>query len=281
MPCSIRKRPQPEVGANNTPHLCQPPRLEDKEHDDGQSEDKFPKRGHGQSSPGEDLEVHNVLRHHAQCFIQHGDEDGPEYRARYAPETPDNDHSNILYGKKDGKRLRRDTYGIVRPQSAGESGIKRADAEGKQLIFKYGNTHPFGSQIVVTDSDEGTTIPATNEVDRHPAHDGKAHKYHPEKGSIAADIEAEEGCRRKHYPFRPAREALPVHEDIFDDKLAGQRGDAEVEVFETDRGDTEDHPRHGRNEPCGEDREPEGQPHLGGQESSGVRPYPEKGPVAQ
>jgi hypothetical protein len=65
------------------------------------------------------------------------------------------------------------------------------------------------------------------------------------------------------------------------DELACQRSDAEVEVFETDRGDTEDHPGHGGDYAGSKNGEPEGKTQLGSQDRRGVRPYPEKGPVTQ
>ncbi len=45
MGLSIRKRPEPEAGTNDSPHLREPFGLKDDKEDDGQSKDEFAKGG--------------------------------------------------------------------------------------------------------------------------------------------------------------------------------------------------------------------------------------------
>ena len=91
-------------------------------------------------------QVHEVLRCPAQHLVEHGNEEGPENRARYAPEPPYDDHCNILHGEEESKGLRRNARDIVSPQAACDPRVEGAYGEREELVLEMGMPIPSAAR---------------------------------------------------------------------------------------------------------------------------------------
>ncbi len=72
-----------------------------------------------------------------------------------------------------------------------------------------------------------------NHIDRNPGHDDKANIDHIIKGSVIPQIDAEKGGPNNADAICAFRQAIPLPEHIFNDKLPCQCGNEQIQVLET------------------------------------------------
>ncbi len=81
-------------------------------------------------------------------------------------------------------------------------------------------------------------------------------------------------------PSAPLVRPDPIHEEVLNDELARQRGNGEIKMLKTNRGDPKNDAHECSNYSCCRNGKPEREPYSGCKNGSGIGPYPKKGPMA-
>ncbi len=101
-------------------------------------------------------------KHHS--LLQKAKENDTEKDSRDTPPTPNDEHPNVIQGMKQGKLFGVNHLNPVGPQRAGDPCIKAGEKEGKQLIIKKINAHYLCRQVIIPDSNEGSTHPCSRQI---------------------------------------------------------------------------------------------------------------------
>src|ERR1700730_15492742 len=235
----IRKGIQLPIIADGPPPCRKPVGLEDEKEDDGEAEDAHLDRREQLDEPG--VRAGESRGAEAKHLRQEGDEDRAEDRAEDAAEAADDDHAQIVDPERDGKILRADQPRLVGEQRPRHPDVERADAEGEELVAEDVHAHHLGGDVVVADGDEGLAHLGAKEDAGEEEQRGPEREDEEVEAEVGDQLDPEEMRGRHADAVDAAGDRLPVHHQEPDDEVGGQGGHGQVEAFEPQRRDAEEH----------------------------------------
>src|SRR5581483_7763401 len=204
--------------------------------------------------------------------------DGAQDRAQDRAEAADDDHGEVVDGDDDLERLVVGDAEIVGVEHAAHARVERGDREGEQLVAEDVDAYDLGSDVLIANGDEGAADAAAHQV--HGRHDGEHGEEQQEEVEVTLGLELVAPDRRaRHLDGRlgAAGDGGRVVDHPFDDELARQRGNGEIEALDPEARDADQRADEGGHQPAGGKRDPERQMQVGGEVGGRVRTHGHEG----
>src|SRR5216683_6201573 len=233
---SVREWPDPEVVPDVPPQAVEALRLHDQEEDDqGAGEHDTEIGDEVEDGPGVEEHPTEALHEASDHDRQQRDEKGAEDRALDRPQTPDDDHGQVVDRHAELELLVIRDPEKVGVHHAGHPGIEGRDGKRQKLVAKNVDPDDLGRDVLVADGDEGSPDPGPHEV--HGAERRQDHEEEEEVIHVALGAERhgpEPRSRDLDRGLHPPADEGHVVDDPLDDELPGEGRDRQVEPLDAE-----------------------------------------------